>query len=141
MIERFFTARSIEYRSQKRCCSLLSITQNNHFLTPMLTRPNQNYTCPQPGECQPPFTLPSEDWCISLTAAEAIADLWPGKKIKLHSLEDLSMYQDVLSFWFKEIEPRQWWAKDDKFDQLIRERLSNVHSESVPSSPLPLRLS
>jgi hypothetical protein len=24
---------------------------------------------------------------------------------------------------------------------LIRERLSNVHSESVPSSPLPLRLS
>ena len=32
-------------------------------------------------------------------------------------------------------------AKDDKFDQLIRERLSNVHSESVPSSPLPLRLS
>lgn len=41
------------------------------------------------------------------------------------------MYQDVLSFWFKEIEPRQWWAKDDKFDQLIRDRFSNVHDQAV----------
>lgn len=41
------------------------------------------------------------------------------------------MYQNVLSFWFKEIEPRQWWAKDDKFDQLIRDRFSNVHDQAV----------
>lgn len=41
------------------------------------------------------------------------------------------MYQDVLSFWFKEIEPRQWWAKDDKFDQLIRDRFSSVHDQAV----------
>ena len=30
------------------------------------------------------------------------------------------MYQDVIDFWFKEVEPRQWWAKDDTFDQLIK---------------------
>lgn len=41
------------------------------------------------------------------------------------------MYQDIISFWFKEIEPRQWWAKDDQFDQLIRERFSSVHDQAV----------
>lgn len=32
------------------------------------------------------------------------------------------MPQTVLDFWFKQIEPRQWWAVDAAFDALLRER-------------------
>lgn len=32
------------------------------------------------------------------------------------------MHQQILDFWFKEIEPRQWWVVDAAFDALIRER-------------------
>ncbi len=31
-------------------------------------------------------------------------------------------YQDVLEFWFKEIEPKMWWASDPDFDEQIRQR-------------------
>lgn len=41
------------------------------------------------------------------------------------------MYQDILRFWFEEINPSQWWSKDDEFDQLIRDRFSDVHSRAV----------
>ncbi|NNF47959.1 MAG: DUF924 domain-containing protein [Desulfofustis sp.] len=40
------------------------------------------------------------------------------------------MYQEVLDFWFKEIEPRQWWIKDNAFDQLIRDRFSTIHDQA-----------
>ena len=29
---------------------------------------------------------------------------------------------DILDFWFKEITPKQWWARSDEFDQLIASR-------------------
>lgn len=32
------------------------------------------------------------------------------------------MYTEVLNFWFREIEPRQWWAVDPEFDARIRDR-------------------
>lgn len=32
------------------------------------------------------------------------------------------MYTAVLNFWFREIEPRQWWAVDPEFDARIRDR-------------------
>ncbi len=32
------------------------------------------------------------------------------------------MYQDVLAFWFEEIEPKMWWASDRDFDDQIRGR-------------------
>ena len=32
------------------------------------------------------------------------------------------MYQEVLKFWFEEIEPKMWWAVDAKFDGLLRDR-------------------
>ncbi|MBB2487792.1 DUF924 domain-containing protein [Mitsuaria sp. WAJ17] len=32
------------------------------------------------------------------------------------------MPQQILDFWFHEIEPRQWWAVDPAFDALLRER-------------------
>lgn len=32
------------------------------------------------------------------------------------------MFMEVLNFWFKEVEPRQWWAVDPEFDVRIRDR-------------------
>lgn len=32
------------------------------------------------------------------------------------------MFDEVLTFWFKEIEPRQWWVVDPAFDELLRAR-------------------
>lgn len=41
------------------------------------------------------------------------------------------MYQDILTFWFEELEPKQWWVKDSALDQLILERFSLVHARAV----------
>jgi len=32
------------------------------------------------------------------------------------------MFQEVLTFWFKEIRPEQWWIADPMFDGLVKER-------------------
>lgn len=32
------------------------------------------------------------------------------------------MYEQILAFWFKEIDPKQWWAVDPAFDELLRTR-------------------
>jgi uncharacterized protein (DUF924 family) len=40
-------------------------------------------------------------------------------------------YQDVLNFWFEELEPKQWWVKDDAFDQLIKTRFGQVLQEAA----------
>ncbi len=37
------------------------------------------------------------------------------------------MYQDILKFWFEEIDESKWWSKDDDFDRLIYEKFSGVH--------------
>jgi uncharacterized protein (DUF924 family) len=36
-------------------------------------------------------------------------------------------YQIVLDFWFKDISPQQWWAKDENLDQFIKERFSAIY--------------
>ena len=41
------------------------------------------------------------------------------------------MYNDILKFWFEEIESSQWWKKDEKFDQLIVERFSEIHASAM----------
>lgn len=41
------------------------------------------------------------------------------------------MYQEVLSFWFHELEPAMWWKKDDALDALIKERFSDLHQQAV----------
>jgi uncharacterized protein (DUF924 family) len=40
------------------------------------------------------------------------------------------MYEDVLHFWFEEIESALWWRKDAEFDQLITQRFSALHSSA-----------
>jgi uncharacterized protein (DUF924 family) len=41
------------------------------------------------------------------------------------------MYQEIIKFWFEEINQSQWFKKDDAFDQLISDRFSDVHSRAV----------
>ena len=41
------------------------------------------------------------------------------------------MYQDILKFWFEEVNPSLWWLKDDKFDQIIIARFSEIHVRAI----------
>ena len=41
------------------------------------------------------------------------------------------MYQDILEFWFDEVDESKWWSKDDDFDKEIIERFSDVHARAV----------
>ncbi len=41
------------------------------------------------------------------------------------------MYQEILKFWFEEIEPSQWWSKDEQLDQVIVERFSDIHANAI----------
>ena len=41
------------------------------------------------------------------------------------------MYADVLKFWFKELEPKQWWVKDIELDRLIIDRFSALHGQAT----------
>jgi hypothetical protein len=38
------------------------------------------------------------------------------------------MHQEILKFWFEELEPKQWWVKDLELDQF--ESLQ-IHEEAV----------
>lgn len=40
------------------------------------------------------------------------------------------MYKPIVNFWFEEIEPSQWWKKDDTFDALLLERFSEIHNRA-----------
>jgi len=37
---------------------------------------------------------------------------------------------DILNFWFKEVEQSQWWVKDLAFDQLILDKFANIHQSA-----------
>jgi uncharacterized protein (DUF924 family) len=41
------------------------------------------------------------------------------------------MYQQILKFWFEEIDQSQWWSKDEQLDQLIVERFSGIHAKAI----------
>lgn len=40
------------------------------------------------------------------------------------------MFEDVLNFWFNEIDTKLWWKKDDEFDQLCRDRFGDLHLQA-----------
>lgn len=48
-------------------------------------------------------------------------------------------HQVVLEFWFEETDPKQWWAKDDDFDEVIRRRFSEVHRQAARCELHPWR--
>lgn len=41
------------------------------------------------------------------------------------------MHEDILSFWFHEIEPKRWWSADASFDELIRSRFLGVLQQAA----------
>ena len=41
------------------------------------------------------------------------------------------MHEQVLRFWFEEIQPAQWWKKDEAFDALIATRFSSLHASAA----------
>lgn len=42
-----------------------------------------------------------------------------------------SMHQDnILDFWFTELEPKQWFIKDVALDKMIREKFSGLHQRA-----------
>jgi uncharacterized protein (DUF924 family) len=41
------------------------------------------------------------------------------------------MYREILKFWFEEIEPSQWWKKDENLDRLIIGRFSDIHHRAT----------
>lgn len=41
------------------------------------------------------------------------------------------MYREILRFWFEEIEPSQWWKKDENLDRLIVERFADIHRRAT----------
>nr|WP_315466655.1 DUF924 family protein [uncultured Undibacterium sp.] len=36
------------------------------------------------------------------------------------------MFQDIIQFWFEEIDSKKWWSVDSEFDQLIHSRFHSV---------------
>lgn len=40
------------------------------------------------------------------------------------------MHEEILRFWFEEIDSAKWWIKDNDFDRLIAERFSEVHAQA-----------
>ena len=41
------------------------------------------------------------------------------------------MYQNIIEFWFEEIEKFQWWKKDETFDALIKSRFLDIHNKAT----------
>lgn len=41
------------------------------------------------------------------------------------------MPEDILTFWFEELKPAQWWKKDPAFDAMIGERFGPLHGQAV----------
>jgi len=37
-----------------------------------------------------------------------------------------AIYNEILSFWFDEIDPKTWWSAELEFDQLVRARFDEV---------------
>ncbi len=40
-------------------------------------------------------------------------------------------YRDVIEFWFNELDPEQWWKKDEQLDRVIKERFLQIHGKAT----------
>lgn len=41
------------------------------------------------------------------------------------------MYQEVIDFWFKSIQPVCWWVKDERFDREVSRRFGKLHAKAM----------
>ncbi len=42
----------------------------------------------------------------------------------------MRMADDIIRFWFEEIQPAQWWRVDSTFDELVRSRFGALHEQA-----------
>lgn len=38
---------------------------------------------------------------------------------------------EVVKFWFEEIDSKKWFVKDSEFDQLLRDRFLDTHEKAM----------
>ncbi len=43
----------------------------------------------------------------------------------------MAMMDNILHFWFEELEPSQWWIKDKDLDRLIYDRFAEAHEQAI----------
>lgn len=41
------------------------------------------------------------------------------------------MQNNIIKFWFEEIEPSKWWVKDGEFDRLLINRFSEIYESAI----------
>jgi len=46
-------------------------------------------------------------------------------------VSELTTAEDVIKFWFEEIEVKQWWVKDARLDRHIAERFGQTHARAA----------
>lgn len=49
-------------------------------------------------------------------------------------------YDDILNFWFKEIDQSSWWKKDKNFDLMIIDRFEYIHTKAIQGELFEWRL-
>lgn len=40
-------------------------------------------------------------------------------------------HQDIIRFWFVELQPNQWWEKNQDFDLMIKDRFADLHAKAA----------
>jgi uncharacterized protein (DUF924 family) len=50
------------------------------------------------------------------------------------------MYQEILTFWFNEIDQSKWWVKDTEFDKAIINKFSAIHTAATKGELFEWRL-
>ena len=43
------------------------------------------------------------------------------------------MHEEILKFWFEDIEPKMHYTKDEAFDALLREKFGDIHTRAAAS--------
>ena len=41
------------------------------------------------------------------------------------------LYQEIIDFWFTELEPAKWWQKDSALDLMIQTRFGELHTQAT----------
>ena len=79
------------------------------------------------------FSIDVRTWSYHESFCRRLNDgLWECRGSQaMNPCEDLNMYQQIVNFWFEQIESALWWKKDDAFDALLVERFSEVHAQAV----------
>jgi len=49
----------------------------------------------------------------------------------LVDVQELNMFEDVINFWFKEIEPKHWWSADPAFDAMLKVRYAGLLQQAA----------